>query len=545
MARAFFHDRRKIASCVAAGAVFLLAWAGGVAAEPLCREQSPKMDKFAYLRALSLDLRGYVPSVQEYEALASESEVPDALVREWLGSADFARRVSRAHRSLIWPNLSAVRLIGLGRYLVRPSTGPWYRPQVAVSMRGGISRRGCADQPAQFEPDGSVRFLVTGEEVANVGGGVRRVPYQQEGYVMVAPYWDPTTEIKVCALDAQTQTHSRTLGKTDRLCSARSSQSDPGCGCGPGLRWCGTRAADLVIRNALIDEVERRIGAVAQRGESYDELLTGRRAFVNGPLSFFWRHLTQAADRTGALPVGVNVESMPALAFTDVDTWHEITLPQGHSGILTSPLYLLRFQTNRARASRFYDAFLCDPFVPPPGGIPFDDPLASAQPDIQQKPGCNYCHAALEPAAAHWGRWTEQGAGFLREAEYPAFNNECSQCRRGGACSTECTQHYITSSNSAEGSAYWGYLRAFEFLRPEHQDNVDGGPRALVAAAAGDGRFVACTARRAVEWLLGTSVEEGDAGELETLSRAFVTSGLNYQQLVYSVVNTDAYRRVR
>ena len=58
------------------------------------------------------------------------------------------------------------------------------------------------------------------------------------------------------------------------------------------------------------------------------------------------------------------------LRFDESDRWVEIELPEQHAGILTSPAYLLRFQTNRARASRFADAFLCEPFTPPAGGLP-------------------------------------------------------------------------------------------------------------------------------------------------------------------------------
>ena len=41
-----------------------------------------------------------------------------------------------------------------------------------------------------------------------------------------------------------------------------------------------------------------------------------------------------------------------------------------HAGVLTSPAYLLRFQTHRARANRFHVSFLCQPFVAPDGGLP-------------------------------------------------------------------------------------------------------------------------------------------------------------------------------
>ena len=46
-------------------------------------------------------------------------------------------------------------------------------------------------------------------------------------------------------------------------------------------------------------------------------------------------------------------------------------------------------------------------------------------PDLQQRSGCAYCHALLEPSAAHWGRWTEQGVGYLSAASFPPTREDC------------------------------------------------------------------------------------------------------------------------
>ena len=40
-------------------------------------------------------------------------------------------------------------------------------------------------------------------------------------------------------------------------------------------------------------------------------------------------------------------------------------------------------------------------------------PICKSEPDV-------VLHARLEPAAAHWGRWTEQGIGFLDEDRFLA-----------------------------------------------------------------------------------------------------------------------------
>ena len=53
----------------------------------MCRPDEPRMDKFAYLRALSLDIRGDVPTSEEYADLATNhADVPETLIENWLSN---------------------------------------------------------------------------------------------------------------------------------------------------------------------------------------------------------------------------------------------------------------------------------------------------------------------------------------------------------------------------------------------------------------------------------------------------------------------------
>lgn len=500
-------------------------------AQDACRPEIAEMDKYSYLRALSLDLRGVVPTMEEYESLEGVDDVPEALINEWLASDEHAARVARHHRTQLWPNITNVRIIHFQRNISERDRDAdlWWRDGVSSQLRGG--RVGCLDEPASYDGDGNLIFQETPD-------GVRR-----EGYEMVRPYWDPSVELKVCALDAQTQELSTMTG---RPCSSRETNADSGCGCGPNLRWCSTSAVVNRVTRAMADDVERRIMANVQNGEPYQELFTGRRAFVNGPLSFFWKNLAYVYDRVPLVPEAVDVDLLPEIEFTAEDEWQEIELPASHSGILTSPLFLLRFQTNRARASRFFDRFLCRPFQPPPGGIPLDDEVAALQPDVQQRPGCNYCHAILEPAAAHWGRWTQQGGGFLSTDLFPAFDPSCADCGRGAeACSETCSLHYITRAVSPEEEEYLGMLRGFQFLRREHEGFVDDGPSRLVREGLVDGSLTSCTSVRAVEWLLAREPSPQEADWMDSITTRFVGTGLAYPELVRSIVTSDTYRRVR
>jgi NAD-dependent dihydropyrimidine dehydrogenase PreA subunit len=217
-----------------------------------------------------------------------------------------------------------------------------------------------------------------------------------------------------------------------------------------------------------------------------------------------------------------------------------------HAGLLTSSSFLLRFQTNRARANRFYDAFLCEPFQPPSGGIPESTDEEALVVDLQQRAGCRYCHAQLEPAAARWGRWVQLGGGYLDPAMYPAQRDDCYQCALGlASCSTDCILNYVTRQLSVEQTPYFGMLRSYEFRREEHQSFVEDGPARLVHEATADGRFPACTTRRTAEWLLGRELRQEEQPWLDEVTFEYVQGGMRYRDLVRSVVLSQVYRRVR
>lgn len=520
--------RLLLAGLVVTGALLLGA------GDDTCRPEVPRLDRDAYLRALSLDLRGVPPTVEEHDAVAGDGDgVPDEVVREWLETEDFAARAVRRHRALLWPAISNVRLVHFRRRLstsgsTTDGSQRWYRGSVARDFR--VGQVPCANEPATFDAMGQPIFRDDG-----AGNMV-------EGWVEVEPYWAPGTTIHVCAADARTNRYSR----SGRDCASREAVSDVDCGCGPNLMWCDTGAVHQAIVDAFEEDVDRRLAAHFASDEPYSEIFTSQRAFVNGPMAFYYRNLARIYDSLPLLPAPIDIERLPELDYTAADEWVEYDLPADHAGLLTSVVYLLRFQTNRARANRFYDAFLCQPFQPPNGGLPVADEIEQRQEDLQLRAGCRYCHAILEPAASHWGRWTEQGAGFLDDTTYPSFRPECSDCARGDeACSDTCRLHYVTRARSADQERYLGMLRSFQWLRPEHEGNIDEGPTRIVLEGLGDGRFTSCTVRRTAEWLLGREMEDRDAALLGRLESDFVGSGMRYRELVHEIVTSDTYRRVR
>jgi len=499
----------------------------------LCRQEQTRLDPHGYLRALSLDIRGTVASPEEHAAVEAAGEVSEETIDAWLDSPEFAQRVVRRHRALLWSNIENVTRLYHFRRSMSQSDGLWHQTNRSTEnvYRGGTAAVDCRDEPMVTLPDGSIEVDADG----------------REGYVMVEPFWAPGTSIKVCGFDAQTEP----VSPSGRDCASREAIGDAGCGCGPNLRWCHTSAVRSAVLRAFSDELEQRIVAHMQADEPYHELLTSRRGFVNGPLTYFWRYHRNSSNNVNLTPGAMEVDTLPeasidragGVAFDDSE-WTPTTLPEEHAGLLTHPSYLLRFQTNRARANRFFDAFLCEPFQPPEGGIPLDDPVAAAQPDVQQRPGCNYCHAILEPAAAHWGRWTQQGGGFLTPEVFPEFQQECYDCGVGvEPCSDVCRNNYVIRALSPEEEGNLGRLRAFAFLRDEHRPYVEEGPSGLVRDGLSDGRFTSCSVRRTAQWMLGRELSDEEEAWSRELTEAFLASSFRYRDLVRAIVTSDTYRR--
>jgi hypothetical protein len=497
-------------------------------AEDICLEPEEQLDPGRYVRSLSLDLRGTLPSELETNASIDWGDVPDGLVDEWLEGEGFLDRVVRQHRALTWNSVRNVTLLSFNQSL-QLDNGIYWRRNASRGYRGNEVQ--CANEPARWDDDGRLR-------TQNVNGA------RLEGWVWVSPYWSPNTPVKICAYDAQ----EALLSSSGRDCSTPAGQTDTECGCGPALQWCGVEPVRVQIVESFAEAQDRLIRALVGEDRPYHELFTTRRAFVNGPLVHFWRNHAKFPASVVFEPSPVEAGRLPDLAFTDRNTWREVILPEGHAGLLTQPAFLMRFQTQRARAARFYDAFLCQPFQPPPGGLPDSDAECSREPDLQNRCGCKYCHALLEPSGAHWGRFAEQGVSLLRPEAFPPERADCLNCAlTGQQCSDECRRFYLTTSTAPSERAYLGNLKAYVFRRPEHTRNVEVGPRLLALSAVADNRLPRCVARRTAEWLLGRPMTLADEEQawLDALTQDFVTEDFSFKSLVKDIVSHPIYRRVR
>jgi len=496
----------------------------------VCRAPTTDLTVHEYLKALSFDLRGTPPSMEEYTAVDGLETVPENLIDEWLNSEAFVNQAIAFHQSLLWNNLSNIDFFHRNTTF---NTGPgkvYYRRYQGTYYRG--DRVPCLDEPVSYTESGDIKMTA----VTNDEGEVT----YREGWVKVVPYWAPDSEIKVCALDAQ----DVLVGKSGKACNTTAAFKDTSCGCGPNLLWCSYQGNGPLYK-AVQRDMELRIKHVVANDLPYTDLLLDTPMFVNGPLVHFLKHQSQFARNVKILPLAIPVAQLPDLNYTQADTWVPLKLGQQHSGILTSPAFLWRYQTNRSRANKYYNTFLCQPFQPPPGGLIGSSDEEAKLTDLQKRPGCKYCHAELEPASSYWGRWPELGAGFLADNKYPAFSQDCADCAVKNNCKNFCKNNYITKALHPSEAEYFGWLKPYLFRKSAHQKFVEQGPSLLVMNTMVDHRLPSCTTENLSRWLLGRVALTEEKSWFADFAQQFVSSNYSFKQLVKAVVTSPIYRRVK
>lgn len=505
-----------------------------------CSEEGETLSLSRYLRALSLDLRGGLPTMAEYAQVEAAGEVPRELIEEMLQSDAFAWQFVEFHKTLLWPYIRTT--VPTTTRQMGPDAGNpwgsgtfvWYRGSDSASIRGrgGVF---CRDEP---EPDPeNIRPV----EMAD--GTLR------EGYVCVRPYYRhiysglgnrgdcPPGELKVCAFDAQIH---RVSPRTGVRCDLRRNSGDPGCGCGPNMQWCGhyQQFVEPVFASFL-----RQIRWVLDHDRPYFEMLTRAPPMVNGPMAHYYRHTLPYISDPDRGSLTINPALVPEMDYEeDIDRWVPLDVGGHARGILTHPLFLYRFMTNRARSDRYFNAFLCQPFDAPDGGI---DLSGEPHPDLQEQEGCKYCHSVIEPTAAHWGRYSQGGAAYLDPANFPDFDPVCLRCAVTGQCERRCINHYIISTPTGTEAPWLGYLRAYLYRRDDHVPNINAGPALLVQRGLADGRVARCAAKNAVVWLTGREPKPDERSWIASLATDFGAANYDYRQLVMAIVTSDFYRRAR
>ena len=487
-----------------------------------------------YLRRLSLDLRGRVPSMDEMKTVIEDGQVDPDTVEEMLMSEDFSHQMRAYHTDLLWSNLSSQRLANNNFIIGLPRGGT---PSQVYSIVSNIRRtayRGanvtCKDEPARFGDDGEILF----DEEDRNGTIVRR-----EGWVEVNPYWAPETTLKVCALDAQTAAEGVIRNGRTAPCKQASATA---CGCGPNLNWCLTRDVQTAITEAMTDQVLDAIDQTITKDEPYTNLLLGGEFRVNGPLVHYFTHLTSVGNNIlSALPDPGY--TLPDLAFSDTEWVPVSSNTPLHSGILTLPGFLMKFQSNRGRANRFYNAFLCKAFEAPEGGLPTADDECNEEPDLTKRCGCSHCHATVEPAAAHWGRWSEAGMAPMEGPDFPRQSDMCdSENNRNASRNFVCRRFYLTEANHPSEDKYVGHLLSYLFA-DEHEgriEAIESGPALLAGEAVDNGLFAKCATEKVWNLFMAHPPSTKEAGTMADMTTDF-EAGYSFRDLVRTVVTHPKY----
>jgi hypothetical protein len=512
-------------------ALFLMLAAPSAMAQGARCEASATSTPSTYLRQLYLDLEGRSPTLEEYEEVSSGKATVEQVLSRLLDGEGFRKRVGQFHKELLWPSLRKLQVFG-GEHMLVPDASQIHSRAIFALYYRGEYAKSCGDAPAR---------IVNGVIQVNAQG--------EEGWVWVEPYWAKGTKIKVCAFDAQPALTNSAGVRCNSPLGNRSTE----CGCGPNLNFCqgyvyqaeGVTTTEALVRDAFEKEVLEIVDDVVKNNRPYVEVLTRSKSYLNGPAAHFWKYQSELSVYPSSGLYAPSIQ-IPDIVYNDQGL-RAIERGGLHAGVLTTPAFLIRFQTNRSRANRFSNAYLCSAFTPPSQGLPAPDSECAREPDLQKRCGCKYCHVGLEPMAASWGRFSEMGLDYHDPKAFPLEDADCKQCySTGRSCSQRCARNYVTQANTAQEREYVGKLKSSMFLSATHQTFLEQGPRFLVERSLFQGKLTECIAESVWKHFMNRAMSAQErASLLAGFSNDFAASGLNFKSLVRSIVTSQAYRTRR
>jgi hypothetical protein len=508
------------------------------------------------LRRLSIDLLGTVPDVADYDAVAGKASIPDDLIDAYLADDQFRIQMRHYHEDLLWTNPSTILGdvgFSLSSAVASPGVTVFFVPSTGKQRlyRGGDGTHHCQDKPQS-----ALGYDAAGLPLTDPMGVDATGPYVAEGWEDIHPYWepDPTKTIKVCAFDAQAaKTYTLPAGdpdagtlSCDHVLAVGKAKS---CGCGPNLDYCMIGSVQTAVLTSMREQLLRSVDDATSK-PPYSDLLTSKRAYVNGPLSHYFRYLgqRQTFSRTQNL-YQPSDGALPDIPYLSTDTWKPIDRLAPHSGVLTLPAYLLRFQTNRARANRYRIAFEGQFFQPPSTK---DTACNKDGDDLTQRCVCRSCHVTLEPMAAYFGLLSEAGTTSLQDftREYPSL----TACSKGisPASTTWCDRFYTATPDLVDPDVRPYKLKAAHYAdkaHPDVQPHFDSGPGKLAADDIASGLFHQVTTRRMFLMLmkrepnLDAASQDFEGDLLDGIAKEFQASE-DLKQLVKRLVKLPTYRRM-
>jgi hypothetical protein len=402
----------------------------------------------------------------------------------------------------------------------------------------------------------------------------------------------PTTSIRVCREEAQTAEVGRVylsnrapVAKSDPIPMSRKRRlpndtafakanvgkpisclshvgfiNSTECGCGVGLERCfpnapngfvipmltplgteepfmtGARPAEAWIKQWWADEPTAFMDRIFREDRDLRELLTSRETVINGPLAQFYRFMTGATYTGAGIELGY---SQPDPLFDpsaipkqlkpyDVASWTPVDRGPRGAGLLTMPVFLMKYGSRRARAHVVYQAFLCRDFLAPRAKL-----VPSTQPDLAKRPGCATCHRTLEPMSAYFSRIQESDWTYLPAKEFPALDQRCASSdpkRMRGECRTYYDPDFTDDKRGVLRGAY------------ASPANAEAGPRGLAEQVVRSPDFASCVAQNVASSFLGRSLGVDDRAFQAELAKTLVAGGYKMRALVKAIVKSPQYR---
>jgi len=449
------------------------------------------------LRRLAIDLKGTVPDMADYDAIAGKDNMPQEIVDAYLASDEFRLQMRRYHEGLLWTNPALV-LGDVGFSLSTNTVNGNVLHSVSSVTKRRLYRGGDGTHVCQDKPQSALGYDAFGMPNTELMGTDTAGDWYAEGYVEVHPYWeaDPAKTIKVCAFDAQAS-ETYTLAPPDPDAGTHSCDTNIAigktkfCGCGPNLNYCMlTSVVQTRVQLDIREQMLRYIDLFTSGSRPYSEIITGKTAHYNGPLVHYFRYLAQrqtlARTQNATTP---SDGKLPDLKYTDADNWVSIEREAPHAGVLTLPAFLLRFQTNRGRANRYRIAFLGEYFQPPSTK---DVNCAKETDDLTQRCVCRNCHVTLEPLAAYFGQFAEAGSMSVRD--FPRSYATAAECAQviSPRSSGYCDRFYSVVPDLQDPDIRRYRLKALQYADADHptiQPNFDAGPLAWAQLDIDSGAF--------------------------------------------------------
>lgn len=279
--------------------------------------------------------------------------------------------------------------------------------------------------------------------------------------------------------------------------------------CGPDLSRCFIEYNDEnVARNSelgateafdsrfsVIKSLSRQSAglatAVVIENYPYTRILEPGLTAIDGAVAHFYRqghHFD--LDRLNLSPSLLQIADQVSLTDTRFRlVFTGASYEQG--GIVSTFGWLRRYEKNRTRANQLYERLLCRQFTSELPRVFPQDPG-----NLRETPGCEGCHATLDPLADFFLAWGEGGDLY-----------------GGGSAS-------VTTTFNGQAGSYVSDLA--NIVRT-------------------DNAFATCTVENVWKWLMGRKFYTAEANVRAALTNYFVTTNYSFKELVYALTTHPAF----